>query len=414
MPGRTTKVEFDGSLGEKLAAGLEMPAGVPTAYALFAHCFTCSKDLFAARAIARELTRYGIAVLRFDFTGLGASEGDFANTNFSSNVGDLIAAADYLRNSHQAPQILIGHSLGGAAVLAAAGSIPEVNAVATIGAPADIAHVAHNFAGALEEIDADGKAHVQLAGRSFTITKQFLDDIRSTVLRDHVAALKRPLLVFHAPLDETVGIDNASAIFAAAKHPKSFVSLDSADHLLSRKQDASYVATVLAAWVSRYVSPVVEQADDVIPDNVTRVSETGQGKFQQMMTTGPHCLVADEPASVGGNDSGPTPYDLLSMALGACTSMTLRMYADHKRLELPRVTVDVSHDKVHARDCQDCGQGKQGRIDRFERVISVAGGIGALPPEVQDKLVEIAGKCPVHRTLEASSAVVTKLAPEDP
>lgn len=401
---KSTRIEFEGSQGDMLAARLDAPNGPVRGYALFAHCFTCSKDVFAASRIASALAAHGIATLRFDFTGLGASEGEFANTNFSSNVADLVAAANWLRENHGAPELLIGHSLGGAAVLAAAGDIAELKAVATIGAPADADHVVHNFQASLDTIETDGEATVSLAGREFTIKKQFLEDVRGTSLKERISALKPALIVFHAPLDQTVGIDNASAIFSAARHPKSFISLDGADHLLSRRQDAVFVADVLAGWANRFL-PSAERPKSP-PSGVVRVRETHQGKFQQDVLVDDHHLLADEPSSVGGDGTGPSPYDYLSIALGTCTSMTLRMYADFKKLQLGRVTVDVTHGKVHADDCKDCGEGKTGKIDRFERIISVDGEIS---PELQDKLEEIAGKCPVHRTLEAEAAVVTKV-----
>jgi putative redox protein len=401
---KSTRIEFAGSQGDMLAARLDAPNGPVRGYALFAHCFTCSKDVFAASRIASALAAHGIATLRFDFTGLGASEGEFANTNFSSNVADLIAAANWLRENHGAPELLIGHSLGGAAVLAGAGDIAELKAVATIGAPADADHVVHNFHASLDTIESNGEASVSLAGREFTIKKQFLDDVRGTSLKDRISALKPALIVFHAPLDQTVGIENASAIFSAARHPKSFISLDGADHLLSRRQDAVFVADVLAGWANRFLPPVERPKPS--PDGVVRVRETQQGKFQQDVLVDDHHLLGDEPSSVGGDGTGPSPYDYLSIALGTCTSMTLRMYADYKKLQLGRVTVDVAHGKIHADDCKDCGEGKTGKIDRFERTISVEGEISS---ELRGKLEEIAGRCPVHRTLEGESAVVTRV-----
>ncbi len=401
------KVNFAGSQGDMLAARLELPVGPVRAYAIFAHCFTCSKDIFAAARIAGELAGHGIAVLRFDFTGLGASEGEFANTNFSSNVDDLLRAADFLRQNYEAPQILIGHSLGGAAVLAAAGDVPEVRAVATIGAPADAGHVVHNFGAKIDEIASAGEAEVTLAGRQFTIKKQFLEDVEQQRLEDRIARLKAALIVFHAPRDQTVGVENAGAIFGAARHPKSFVSLDDADHLLSRRADAIYVATILNAWVSRFVEAEAAPAEDEGDSTGALVRETRLGKFQQRIRVGRHSLLADEPESYGGLDSGPSPYDFLSVALGACTTMTMRMYADHKGFEPDRLSVQVLHDKVHAKDCSDCGEGREGRIDRFERIITIDGDIDE---ETRQKLLKIADKCPVHRTLEASSAIVTRLA----
>ena len=401
------KLTFPGSSGEQLAARLDMPAGKPRAFALFAHCFTCSKDIFAASRIAGELAKNGIAVLRFDFTGLGMSEGEFANTNFSSNVADLLMAVEHLRANHQAPQILIGHSLGGAAVLAAAGEIPEVKAVATIGAPADADHVIHNFDAAVDTIEKSGLAEVKLGGRSFTIKKQFLDDLRSQSVTERIGILRKALLVFHAPFDATVGIENAAAIYSAAKHPKSFVSLDDADHLLSRRGDAVYVAQVLSAWASRYIDAGDDETYLPFPGPAGQVSvaETRAGKFQAEVVARSHRLLADEPADYGGFDSGPTPYDFLSMALGACTSMTLRLYADRKKLPLDRAVVHIRHDKVHAEDCEEC-EGREGRIDRFERELELE---GELDDSTREKLKEIADKCPVHRTLEQSSVVVTHL-----
>ncbi|HMQ94949.1 bifunctional alpha/beta hydrolase/OsmC family protein, partial [Amaricoccus sp.] len=379
-----------------------LPVGPPRAHALFAHCLACSEDGIAARRIAGALVARGIAVLRFDFTGLGGSAGDHANAGFSSNVADLVAAAAHLRATRDAPQLLVGHSLGGAAVLAAAGEIPEARAVATIGAPADAAHVAKSFAADLRRIEAEGAAEVTLAGRRFTIRREFLEDLAGARLSERIAALKKPLMILHAPRDAVVGIANAAAIFKAARHPKSFVSLDDADHLLTDPADAAYAGDLLAAWAERYLAPL-----QVEPGNRVLVRETGASKYQQAVAVGRHALIADEPEAVeGGADSGPNPYDFLAIALGACTAMTLRMYADHKGLSLGRISVSVDHAKIHARDCADCGEGREGRIDRFEREISIEGGI---PSELADKLVEIAGKCPVHRTLEASSAVVTRL-----
>lgn len=407
MSAKPIKLTFEGAHGAELAARLDLPAGAVGAYALFAHCFTCSKDVAAARKIAEALTRRGIAVLRFDFTGLGGSGGDFGSTNFTSNLEDLRRAADYMRENLEAPKLLIGHSLGGAAILAVAPDVPEAKAVATIGAPAEADHVTHNFAAHLDEIEKDGQAKVSLAGRDFCIQKQFIDDLRSQDVEARVSHLKKALLVLHAPLDDVVGIDNATRIFVAAKHPKSFVSLDTADHLLSNPQDAAYAADVIAAWAGRYIE-LGDAAAEEGEEGIVEVRETGLGKFQAMVQAGPHRLLADEPQSVGGFASGPSPYEFLSAALGACTSMTLRMYADRKNLPLDRVSVEISHAKVHAQDCSDCAEdlrGRDGKIDRFERRIALEGDLDA---ETRKRLLEIADKCPVHRTLEAGAAVVTK------
>jgi uncharacterized OsmC-like protein/alpha-beta hydrolase superfamily lysophospholipase len=413
MTARSLRMTFPGSLGYELAARLDLPTGDVRAHALFAHCFTCTKDIFAARHIAAKLASLGIAVLRFDFTGLGSSKGEFQNTNFSSNVEDLIFAADHLRRYYRAPAILIGHSLGGAAVLAAAHRVPEATAVVTIGAPSDVAHVLHSFRAHLDDIERDGVADVTLAGRTFPINRTLVRDAKRQALEKHVANLRKALLIMHAPRDQIVGIEHASAIFATAKHPKSFVSLDSADHLLSDTSDAAYAAEVLAAWASRYVPRHEDNAGEDQHDGVV-VTETGTGKFQNAIAAGRHHLLADEPASAGGLDSGPSPYDYLAAALATCTSMTLRVYAEHKQLALGCLTVNVRHGKLPAEHCEDCGEaaeGQTGKIDRFERVISVEGGVDAA---MADKLIEIAGKCPVHRTLEARSAVVTKVADNAP
>ncbi len=402
---RGERITFPGSSGGQLAARLDRPDGPLRGYALFAHCFTCTKDIFAAARIAEGLTSHGIAVLRFDFTGLGHSEGEFANTNFSSNVADLVAAADYLRQDHGAPTVLIGHSLGGAAVLAAAGDIPDAKAVATIGAPADPAHVAHHFTEQREEIEQAGEAEVLLAGRPFRIKKQFLEDIEGQRLAERVGALRKAVLVFHAPLDQTVSIDNAGAIFVAAKHPKSFISLDKADHLLSRREDAIYVADVLAAWAGRFLEDVAPESGPKAEEGEVIVRESGLGRLTQSIAAGPHALSADEPKSLGGNASGPTPYDLLLAALGACTTMTLRMYANRKRLPLERAAVHLRHQKIHAEDCADC-ETKAGKLDHIEREISLE---GPLDEEQRAKLLEIADKCPVHRTLHSEVKIASRL-----
>lgn len=388
-----------------------MPEGPVRACALFAHCFTCSKDSLAASRISAALSDRGVAVLRFDFTGLGGSDGDFANTNFSSNVADLVAAAAYLRERHHAPDLLIGHSLGGAAVLAAAGDIPEAKLVATIGAPADVAHVVHQFGGDLDRIRADGEAEVKLAGRPFTIRRQFVDDVEGVALADRISKLRRALVIFHSPTDNVVGIDNAAAIFTAAKHPKSFISLDGADHLLSRRADAGFVASMLEALVERHLAdaePV--PADEAGSDNpAALVEETGTGKFQNRVTIGHHVLLADEPVSVGGTDTGPTPYDFLKTALGACTTMTLRLYAARKGLEVKRLGVTVTHDKSHAEDCETClEKGLTGKVDTFRRVISIEGDVDEA---ARQRLLEIADLCPVHRSLESVAVIESELGP---
>jgi uncharacterized OsmC-like protein/fermentation-respiration switch protein FrsA (DUF1100 family) len=404
----TERFQFEGEGGIHLAATLDTPEAQIRAYALFAHCFTCGKDVLAAKRIAVALAAKGIAVLRFDFTGLGSSEGDFANSTFASNVADLVRAANHLRETKEAPALLIGHSLGGAAILAAAESIPEARAVVTIAAPSDPAHVTGLFADRIEDIRKLGKAEVSLAGRPFTVSREFLDDIAEHSLIDRVARLHRALLIMHAPTDDMVGIDNATRIFVAAKHPKSFVSLADADHLLSNRRDSGYVADVIAAWASRYIEPAVTEAAVDLGQSPRRVvvRETRDSKFQQSISVGPHRLVADEPVAAGGEDTGPGPYDFLLAGLGACTSMTMRLYADRKSLPLERTTVTLRHSKIHAQDCAEC-ETKEGMLDQIERVIAMEGELDA---EQRKKLMEIADKCPVHRTLTSEIRIVTRAA----
>lgn len=411
----SSKITFPGSQQAALAGRLETPDQPPRAWALFAHCFTCSKDSKAAAYISRALARAGFGVLRFDFTGLGSSDGDFANTDFSSNVDDLVAAANWLRAEHGAPALLIGHSLGGAAVLAAAGQIADCEAVATIGAPFDPAHVVQHLGEGVEQIKSDGEATVQLAGRSFAVRRAFIEDLTSQKQTDRIRALRRPLMVLHAPRDATVGIDNAGQIFQAALHPKSFVALDGADHLLSQPGDAQFAADVIGAWAGRYLvaAPSSDQPESALtagrdeaalPEGTVQVVERGTGAFAVDIRSGRHRWISDEPTGVGGDDLGPGPYDMLVAALGACTVMTMRMYARQKKWPLDKVTVALSHGKIHASDCAEC-ETRAGRVDRIERVITIT---GALDTTQRRRLMEIADKCPVHRTLHAEMLVVTR------
>mgnify|MGYP002628000346 CR=1 FL=1 len=401
------KITFPGAGGDQLAARLDLPVdGKPIAYALFAHCFTCGKNLRAVGTISRALTGQRIGVLRFDFTGLGESEGDFADTNFSSNVADLVAAARFMEKEYAAPAILIGHSLGGAAVLQAAGELPSVKAVVTINAPADPVHVAHLLAEARPEIEANGEAQVTIAGRSFTVKQQFLDDLDGAKMEKSIRNLRRPLLVCHAPLDNTVGVDNAAKIFTAARHPKSYLSLDQADHLLSNEEDSLYVGTVAAAWARKYVGGLLADPEKpALSADVQVVVRTDREHYRTAILANGHPLVADEPLSSGGTDTGPTPYDLLLAGLGACTSITLRMYADRKGWPVEAIIVHLDHSKIHAEDCEEC-ESPSGKIDRIEREIEL---IGDLDDEQRARLLEIADKCPVHRTLHSEISVVTRL-----
>ena len=405
---RAERFDFPNPEGRMLTALLEQPDGAVRDYALFAHCFTCSKESRAAKQIAETLAARGIAVLRFDFTGLGSSEGDFANTDFSSNIDDLIAAANHLRGTRRAPTMLIGHSLGGAAVLAAASRIPEVRAVATIGAPSDPGHVANLFADQVETICARGEGQVTLGGRDFRIRRDFLDDAAEHNLLEQVATMRKALLILHAPTDQLVSIDNATRIFTAARHPKSFVSLDDADHLLSRRRDAGYAAEVIAAWSQRYLTSQEARSgeSEALPPGQVVVTETGRGTFEQSVRMGSHRLIADEPVDVGGRDSGPSPYDLLLAALGTCTAMTLRLYAERKALPLQRVSVHLEHAKIHAEDCRSC-ETRQGQVDLIQRAISLE---GDLDDAQRARMIEIADKCPVHRTLTSEIDIRTTLA----
>lgn len=395
------KVEFT-SGNHTLSGLLETPESNVKFYALFAHCFTCGKDVAAASRISRALTAKGIAVLRFDFTGLGNSDGDFANTNFSSNIQDLVSAADFLRKEYSAPKLLIGHSLGGAAVLGVAQKVPESVAVVTIGSPSDAAHVAHNFAAHIDDIEANGEAEVNLAGRKFKIQKQFLDDINSYDT-GHISKLKKALLVMHSPVDTIVNISEAEKIYQAALHPKSFVSLDNADHLLTDKNDSEYAAAVIAAWVSRYVTSDAETYQSKVAQGHVLVEEKDH-KFTQHVSTASHYWLADEPVKVGGKNAGPDPYDHLLAGLGACTAMTLRMYAQRKKLPVEHIKVELTHTRNYIDDCDNCEQ--QNGIEAIVRNISF---IGDLTEQQTERFLEIADKCPVHKTLHSNVTVISKL-----
>ena len=406
------KFEFTNKSGLSLAGLLETPDNNDEVKqsAIFAHCFTCGKDIAAASRIARALSQRGIAVLRFDFTGLGNSDGDFANTNFSSNVDDLIAAANALEERYQAPSLIIGHSLGGAAVLRAAKHIPSLKAVATIAAPATAQHVKHLFCEVEPEIAQKGEAKVKIGPNEFNVKQQLIDDLDEHSNTEHIRDLGIPLLVFHSPVDTIVDIAEAAKIYQSAMHPKSFVSLDQADHLLSNRNDSEYVADTLTAWARRYLNTEVTPAEKAIrtapslDSGVVRITELDK-VFLRGLFTDTHQLRADEPTSYGGTNLGPSPYDLLLMSLGACTSMTLRMYANHKKWPLDDVVIDLQHDKIHASDCADCEQ-TDGKIDRITRHIEIK---GDLNDEQLARLIEIADRCPVHRTLENNPVVKTHL-----
>lgn len=406
MPSNSQRVRFPGSLGTTLTGHLDAPAAEPRAYAIFAHCFTCSKDSKAARRICRKLSEQGIAVLRFDFTGLGESEGEFAETNFSSNIADLIAAADFLREQYQAPKMLVGHSLGGTASLVAAPKIPEVAAVATIAAPAGTDHLRKVLVEKASDLETGEQAEVELIGRKVTIKQQLLDDLESHAVHDAVHKLRKPLLIFHSPVDRVVGVDEARKLYEAALHPKSFLSLDGADHLLlDDPQDAEFVARALACWSHRYIAkPASAEEPELARGRV--IAEGAATGYRTRITTATHEFIADEPTQQGGTDAGPNPYELLLAGLGACTTMTLRMYADRKEWPLEEIRAELKHTRVHADDCDDC-ESKNGKVDVIDRELTLT---GDLSDEQRQRLLEIADRCPVSKTLTTETKVRTGFA----
>ena len=402
---RSQKIQFENANGYTLSARLEFPPDShPYAYAIFAHVFTGNKNLSATRHISRALTQHGIGILRFDFTGLGDSEGDFADTNFTSNVDDILAASKFLEENYEAPRILIGHSLGGAAVIFAASQLESIQAVATVGAPSEPEHVTHLLSSKIEDIEDNGVANVSIGGRNFTIKKQFLDDLRSKDMYTILKNLKKPILVLHSPQDSVVTIENAAKIYHAAFHPKSFVSLDGADHMLSKKGDAAYVGDLVASWMTRYVIPPEKEKLKTDAQVAVRLGDIG---FTTEIQAGAHGLLADESEDVGGDDFGPSPYQYLSSALGACTAMTLQMYARRKKWDLKEVKVHIDHGKKYVDDCKECVEfSKEVKIDHFDREIEL---IGDLTEEQINRLLEIADRCPVHRTLNKEVKIITRL-----
>lgn len=398
------KVSFTNKDKEQLAGRLELPLDrKPHNFAIFAHCFTCTKNLTAIKNVGRALTSAGFGVLRFDFTGLGESEGDFENTNFSGNVEDLVEAADFIEKNYMAPTLLIGHSLGGAAAIFAASKIKSIKAVAVINSPSSPSHVMHLLKESETEINKNGKAKVNLGGIDFTIKKQFLDDLKNKPLKDVVRDFKKALLILHSPQDKVVGINNAEEVYKAAFHPKSFVSLDGVDHLLSKKEDSQYVGQIIAGWASRYV----DIPDDIILRSKSKVAASlnGDDKFTTHLKLGDHYFLADEPTSFGGNNFGPSPYELLSSALASCTVMTIQMYARRKKWKVENVTCHIDYSKEHAVDCENC-EDSSAKIDTFKREIKLE---GDLTIEQKKRLLEIADRCPVHRTLETKTQIITKL-----
>ncbi len=401
---RSEKITFDNGRGQQLSARLDLPADqFPHNYAIFAHCFTCSKDFSAARNICRALASEGFGVLRFDFAGLNKSEGDFSDTNFSTNVQDIIAAAAFLEKEYKAPALLAGHSLGGAAVLFAGSKIKSVKAVTTIGAPSNPAHVQKQLGSALDVIKMEGSVDVSLAGRPFTFKKQFIDDLESLSCANAADKLRdEALLIFHSPQDSTVSIRNAEEIYMAAHHPKSFVTLDGSDHLLVDKKNASYVGQVIAGWAARYIP--IEAEEEIQTTHQVVASLDGDDGFTTEMRLGSHYFRADEPTRVGGNDFGPTPYELLAGSLSACTAMTIQMYAKRKGWPIENVQVHTSYSRTYAQDCVGCEDDPTNKIDTFTRVIKLTAN---LDEKQRARILQIADKCPVHKTLHNETQVLT-------
>lgn len=398
------KITFKNKGNEELVGRLELPVDqLAHNFAIFAHCFTCNKNFSAVRNISRALTEKGIGVLRFDFTGLGESDGDFADTNFSGNVEDLISAAEFLEENYKSPSLIIGHSLGGAAAIFAAEMIGSIKAVATIAAPSNPEHVKHLLHSNLNKIKAEGKAVVNIGGRDFTIKKQFLEDIESKSLPDVAKNLTRGIIIMHSPQDLIVDIKNAEDIYKAAKHPKSFVSLDGSDHLLTNKKDSSYAGNVIASWAQRFIE--IPDKESIQSNHQVVASLDYEEGFTTQMKLGRHSITADEPIDFGGNDFGPTPYELVSAGLSACTAMTIQMYAKRKKWQVDNVEVHTNYSKKHAEDCEAC-ESPDAKIDTFSREIKF---IGNLDDTQIKKLLEIADKCPVHKTLSSKIKIETKL-----
>ncbi|MFC3880595.1 alpha/beta fold hydrolase [Algoriphagus namhaensis] len=399
------KLSFTNQRGFELSADLYLPVeSHPKFYAIFAHCFTCSKNFSAVTKISNALSNEGVGILSFDFTGLGRSEGDLVDSSFSSNVTDLLDAAKYLEEHYQAPQMLIGHSLGGAAVLYVAAELPSIQAMVTIGAPSYPAHVKHLFKGGLEELETKGSAEVSIGGRPFRIDKQFVDDLEQKPLAIFLKKLKKSLLILHSPQDEIVDISNAAEIYGAAFHPKSFISLDGASHLINNVDDSKYIGEVIASWSGRYVEVTkIEGPIHDLEGHQVQVRLSGSG-FTTEVKTPFHHLTADEPLEVGGSNLGPTPYDLLMASLGTCTAMTLRMYADRKKWPLKEVEVFLNFESTHKTDSENPNDSKS-KVGQFTRLIRLE---GDLDKDQQNRLMEIADRCPVHRTLHEEIAVVTE------
>ena len=405
----STKVHFNNDRGHRLSGIIEFPLHQrPTIFALFAHVFTGNKSLSATRNITKALTQQGVAVLRFDFTGLGQSEGTFADTNFSTNVADMLAAASFLEENYKAPSLVIGHSLGGAAAIESAATLDSVVAVATIGTPSEPKHVMHLLSCNMDEIMNKGESLVNIGGAEIKIKKQFVEDLSNHKLSDTLRDFDKAMLILHSPQDSVVEIDNAAKLYHTAKHPKSFITLDHADHMLTSKQDALYAGNVIATWMRRYID--VEEEEKLSTDKQV-IARLGDDGYTTDIMAGGHPILADEPKSAGGQDLGASPYELLNAALGACTAMTLQMYAKRKKWPLEEVRVHLNYSKSHIQDSIEY-KDPNTRIDHFERVVEVE---GDLNQEQLERLLEIADKCPVHKTLSTPNFFKTtvKLVPSE-
>ena len=403
---KTTKLEITNKKGLKLQAYLELPANQkPNNFAIFAHCFSCNSNFKATKNISRSLTNHGFGVLRFDFTGLGKSEGEFADSHFSANVEDLIDVHNYLETHYKAPSLLIGHSLGGAAVIVAASKLKNIKAVATVGAPATVGHVTHLFSHEPEDISEKGAIEVNIGGRPFKINEDFVADFSKTDLPKIIKELRKPILVMHAPFDKIVGIENAHEMYHNAHHPKSFVSLDAADHLLTKSSDSIYVGNMIGAWAKRYFEP--EQNNMISSEGEQLVAHLNilEDNFTTSIQTKKHSFIADEPENVGGDDFGPSPYDFLSAGLAACTVMTLKLYAERKKWDLQEVFVYITYSKKH-RDDLDIDADKPTRFDHLQKKLKF---IGNLDEKQKQRLKEIAAKCPVHKTLQSKIIIETEI-----
>lgn len=403
---KSTKLKIKNRKGITLNANLELPANQkPNYYAIFAHCFTCSSSLSAVRNVSRALTQNGFAVLRFDFTGLGRSEGEFADSHFSANVDDLLDVHKYMEEYYQAPSLLVGHSLGGAAVLVAASKLETVKAVATVGAPSTVNHVKHLFSHQVEDSAEKGDVEVNIGGRPFVINQDFVEEFDKTDLPTIVKDLRKPLLIMHAPFDKIVGIENAEQLYKKAHHPKSFVTLDNADHLLTKEEDSQYVGEIIGTWAKRYFPKAKNKMLSTEGEQLVGHLNIVENNFTTEIQTKNHAFIADEPASVGGSDFGPSPYEYLNAALAACTVMTLKMYAERKKWDLREVYVYISHSRKHSDDLNLVTEQPK-YLDHISKKLKL---IGDLTTQQKDRLKEISSRCPVHKTIASEVIFETEI-----